>query len=211
MHAFLAAAIAAAQPLTPTAEPQPAPAPSIAHVPSQATPSPACCVLAKLTPVFLTLDEPIESDKARIGQSFTITLSEPLAIADGRVVPAGTKGVGEVVHAAKSRAMGKAGELVLAARSFNWNGTRIPLRSLKFGKGQGQDNSGTAAVVGMVVSAWITPFITGGEVRIPAGSDAWAKVAADVLLTPPAPAPAAQPALVGQAAEPPTTITQGGE
>ena len=88
--------------------------------------------------------------------------------------------------------MGKAGELVLAARYLDYQGTRIPLRSLRYGKGQGKDNVDTAAIVGFAVSGLITPFITGGEVRIPAGADVWAKVAADVSF--PRAAPAPQPA-----------------
>ena len=155
-----------------------------------ASPAPVtCCVLARLTPVFLKIDEPLDSDKSKIGQHFKLSLAHPLEIADGIVIPVGTTGGGEVVHAAKSRAMGKAGELVLAARYLDYQGTRIPLRSLRYGKGQGKDNVETTMWVGLAVSALITPFITGGEVRIPAGADVWAKVAADVPFPRAAPAP----------------------
>ncbi len=78
--------------------------------------------------------------------------------------------------------MGKAGELILAARYLEYQGTRIPLRSLRYGQGRGKDNVGTAAVVGFAVSPIITPFITGGEVRVPAGAEALAKVAADTKI-----------------------------
>lgn len=178
MYGFVAVAIAAAQGLVPasgggTGDQLPPVAVS------EAAPA-TCCVLGKLTPVVLAIAEPIESDKATIGQRFAIQLAEPLTVGSGLVIPAGTNGVGEVVHAAKSRAMGKAGELLLAARYLDWNGTRIPLRSLRFGKPQGQDNATTAAIVGIAVSSLISPFITGGEVRIPAGASAWAKVAEDI-------------------------------
>jgi len=163
--------------------PQPAPAdaapPAAALTPIPSVPT-ECCVLAKLTPVFLTIDEPLDSDKSKIGQHFKLSLSHPLQFAGDVIIPAGTPGGGEVVHAAKSRAMGKAGELVLAARYLDYQGIRIPLRSLRYGKGQGKDNAETAAIIGIAVSALITPFITGGEVRIPAGTDVWAKTAADV-------------------------------
>lgn len=92
--------------------------------------------------------------------------------------------------------MGKAGELVLAARYLDYQGTRIPLRSLRYGKGQGKDNVETAAIVGLAVSALITPFITGGEVRIPAGADVWAKVASDVRFPVVVPAPQASAPLI---------------
>ncbi|HMI40128.1 MAG TPA: hypothetical protein VK485_02710 [Sphingomicrobium sp.] len=191
---FAAAAstsLASAQP----ASPQPPANPVISASPAApliVSPPPGppaqCCVLAKLTPVFLTIDEPVESDKAKIGQSFRLKLAQPLSLAGGVVIPAGTPGSGEVVHAAKSRAMGKPGELVLAARYLDYQGIRIPLRSLRYGKGQGTDNAETAMWVGIAVSAFITPFITGGEVRIPAGADVWAKTAADVSFPPLAPA-----------------------
>ena len=175
--ATLAAQAPAVEPLLPVA-----PAPLVIVAPAV-----PCCTLRALTPVFLTVDEPLDSDKSAIGQYFKITLRQPLEIAAGVTIPAGTVGSGQVVHAAKSRAMGKAGELVLAARHLDFQGTRIPLRSLRYGRGQGKDNAETAAIVGVAVSALITPFITGGEVRIPAGTDVWAKVAADVALpTPPA-------------------------
>lgn len=212
MYAYLAAALAVAL-ATPLAPEPSAPADSLADAPPPSTmpvaASPACCVLAKMTPVLLTIEVPVDSDKAEIGAMFAIRLAEPIAVAEGLVIPKGTSGVGEVVHAAKSRAMGKAGELVLAARYLDFNGTRIPLRSFRFGKPQGKDNADTAAVVGIVVSALITPFITGGEVRIPAGADAWARVAADVAFPPPSVPSAAAPlaAAAGQS----NTSTQGGE
>lgn len=196
--AFLAAASATLVSAQTTAPVPSSPAGEISAEPiapmSQATPLvvPApleCCVLAKLTPVFLTIGEPLDSDKSKIGHRFALTLRHPLEIAGGVVIPAGTPGIGEVVHAAKSRAMGKAGELVLAARYLDYQGTRIPLRSLRYGKGQGKDNVDTAVIIGFAVSALITPFITGGEVRIPAGTDVWAKTATDVPFPRAAPAP----------------------
>ena len=207
MHSFLlAAGLAAAAPTASVpaqpAEPQAAPAatpaiiaptsPVMAVPPATAAPV-ECCVLAKMTPVFLTIDEPVDSDKAKIGQHFKLSLSQPLELAGGVTIPAGTPGSGDVVHAAKSRAMGKAGELVLAARYLDYQGTRIPLRSLRYGKGQGKDNVETTMWVGLAVSGLITPFITGGEVRIPAGADVSAKVAADILFPRAAPPPAAVP------------------
>ena len=169
----LAAAVAAQAPVIAPTLPAPQPL-------AVAEPAPPCCVLRAMTPVFLSIDEPLESDKTAIGQYFKLSLRQPLEIGGGITIPAGTNGTGQVIHAAKSRAMGKAGELVLAARHLDFDGRRISLRSLRYGSGQGKDNAQTAAIVGIAVSALITPFITGGEVRIPAGTDVWAKVAVDV-------------------------------
>jgi hypothetical protein len=75
-------------------------------------PAAVCCRLARLTPVSLRIDQAIDSDKAQVGQSFAIRLAEPIDLGAGLIIPVGTAGMGEVVHAAKSRAMGKPGELL---------------------------------------------------------------------------------------------------
>lgn len=143
-------------------------------------------VVPPLTPVRVTIMQTMNSATSPIGSHFPITLAEPITI-DGKViVPAGITGEGEVVHADKSRFGGKPGELILAVRYLDWNGTHIPLRSLRFDvPGQGKDNGGVAAATAIAVSSVLAMFITGGEVNIPAGTVANAKVAAP----PPATAP----------------------
>ena len=150
----------------------------------------ACCTVAALTPVEIEITEPVSSNISKSRQNFTFKLAKPLVV-DGRVVaPAGTKGVGEVVHAAKSGIGGKAGELILAARYLEIGGRHVGLRSLKYGPSHGKDSSGTvgvatsAAAAIVPVAAVVGFLITGGEVRIPAGTRAFAKIAADTVLPP---------------------------
>src|SRR5688572_33212892 len=69
-----------------------------------------------LTPVAVRLEEPISSNKNKPGDRFRITVAEDVRVGDALVIPAGSMGEGEVVHAARSGAGGKAGELILAAR-----------------------------------------------------------------------------------------------
>jgi hypothetical protein len=158
-----------------------------AAVPAEAAP---CCTLAALTEIEIEIAERVNSRTNRPGQHFAIRLAEPITV-DGRlVVPAGTPGVGEVVHAAKAGGAGKAGELILAARYLELDGQRIPLRSLRYGRRQGKDN--TAEVnAGNMVAAAVMPaaalvgfLIKGGEVDIPASTRATAKVAAATTLPP---------------------------
>jgi len=132
----------------------------------------------------------VNSRDSHSRDSFALRLAEPLVVEGRTLAPAGTPGVGEVVHAARARAGGKAGELILAARYLDLNGTRIPLRSLRYGPSQGRDNSG-AVNTGAMVAAAVLPIaslagylIAGGEVRIPGGTRAHAQTAADVVLTP---------------------------
>jgi hypothetical protein len=69
---------------------------------------------------------------------------------------------------------------------------------------RGDDNAATAAVVGIVVSGLIAPFITGGEVRIPSGADAWAKVATNIDFPAPAASTGTTPAPTATSTTSPT-------
>ena len=155
-----------------------------------ATADAACCTVPARTPIDIEILDTVNSKANATRDSFAFRLAEPLAI-DGRiVVPAGTPGVGEVVHAARARAGGKAGELILAARYLDLNGTRIPLRSMRYGRSQGVDNSGAVnagamvAVATIPVAGFIGYMISGGEVNIPAGTRATAQTSAEIVLAP---------------------------
>lgn len=142
-----------------------------------------------LTPVRLEIQSAISSKTAKMGEMFAIRLASPI-IVDGQViVPEGVTGQGEIVHAAKARAAGKAGELILAARYLDWNGTRIALRTFRYGPEVGESRVGEAIAVGAVVAAPIALFVAGGEKIVPAGTLATAKVAQAVSLSSVKPAP----------------------
>ena len=130
-----------------------------------------------LTPVRIEIQSEISSKTAKIGEMFAIRLASPIVI-DGKViVPEGITGQGEVIHAAKARAAGKAGELILAARYLDWNGTRIALRTLRYGPETGESRVTEAVAVGAIVATPLTLLIAGGEKIVPAGLSATAKVA----------------------------------
>jgi hypothetical protein len=159
--------------------------------PAEASAAPAaCCTVPARTVVEIEIVDAVSSRDNHARETFAIRLAEPLVI-DGRTIaPAGTPGMGEVVHAARARAGGKAGELILAARYLDLNGDRIPLRTLRYGPSQGRDNSG-AVNTGAMIAAAVLPvaslagyLIAGGEVRIPAGTRANAQTAAEVVLPP---------------------------
>lgn len=143
------------------------------------TPAPAPAVIAALTPIVVSIGQTISAKTAIIGQRFPISLAEPLTI--GTVmIPAGITGEGEVIHAAKPGAAGRAGELILAARWLQWGNIRIPIRRLRFGR-HGANNEGTAMIVGATIGV-IGFAISGGDVAVPAGTVADAIVAAEVPL-----------------------------
>ena len=186
LSVFIAALFAA----DPMVTPQPVVTSTNSTTPVIAPPLPAaadCCMIKALTPVRLAITNPIASNAVAPGQLFAITLSEPILLDGGRSIPAGTPGQGEVVHASRSGMAGKAGELVLAARYLDYQGIRIPLRSMRFG-GVGKDQTGTATAIA-IGTAVVAPLagvfalaITGGEVRVPAGTLADAKISADTRI-----------------------------
>ncbi|RYF93758.1 MAG: hypothetical protein EON95_07825 [Caulobacteraceae bacterium] len=135
----------------------------------------------KNTPVIVALAEPLGSNTNKPGDRFAIPLAEPLVV-DGQVlIPAGTRGVGEVVHSAPSGLGGRSGELLLAARYLELGETRIPLKAFQFAA-VGRDTT--------MGSLWAMGLVKGGQIIVPAGARGSAKLAADFT---PATAPAAQP------------------
>src|SRR3954470_11247753 len=86
-----------------------------------------------LTSVVIRLEEPISSNRNKPGDRFRITVAEDVRIGDSLVIPAGSTGEGEVIHAARSGAGGKAGELILAARFVRVGDLEVRLRSFALG------------------------------------------------------------------------------
>jgi hypothetical protein len=147
-----------------------APAQGLVHLPS-------------LTPVPLVLDAAISSNTNQNGDRFPIHVAEDVVIDGVVVIPVGSKGEGEVVHAARSRAGGKPGELILAARYVNAWGREIRLRS--FTAGAGTDRSGAALAVG-VLAGPAGFLVRGGAYVLPVGMLGTAKTSEDIDLAPPA-------------------------
>lgn len=159
--------------------------PVAGHPASSATP---CQQLCAGQPVELELLEAVSSGQHKNGHRFALRLAAPL-MADGvEAIPAGTTGIGEVIHASSARAGGKPGELLLAARHLELSGHLVPLRAMKLSaRGKDQVNASLAV---SVVTGPFGLFVRGGEIEIPAGTLAQAKLAQDLdaaLASPPAP------------------------
>lgn len=167
------------------------PLPSSAPAAPAIAESTGCCRIVAGTVVDLEIMEPINSFKQHRGDNFALRLAESVAV-DGRVViPAGTPGVGQIVHAQAAHSGGAAGELILAARHLDYAGQQLPLRGLKLGA-TGKDNTGLA--LGVTIAAGpFAMFIRGREIEIPAGTRVNAKLAQDFVIPS---APVAPPLLV---------------
>lgn len=133
-----------------------------------------------LTPLYLRIDEELTSKKHRSGDRFPIVIDEDVRIGETVVIPAGSAGEGEVIHAAKSGMGGKAGELLVTARFVRVGDREIRLRSFSLGS-KGRDRSDNSLALS-VVTGPIGLFVVGGVMIIPRGTVAGAKTAEQVEL-----------------------------
>lgn len=187
----------------------PAPATSPAPQNTSQCPPPAAdaapCIPA-LTAVRIAIRAHLGSKISQSGQTFAIELAEPVVIDGTEVLPAGTPGMGEVVHAKKSGGSGASGELILAARYLEIAGRRLRLRSMNFAAA-GEDNVGavTSAAIAssatIPVLAFVGFLVKGKPIDIPEGTLVNAKTAEPFVLDP----PIAAPALPEAASNPPPT------
>jgi hypothetical protein len=128
-----------------------------------------------LTPVYIRVEEEISSSSHRAGARFRIAVAQDVKAGEVVVLPAGSAGEGEVVHAAKHGAGGKAGELILAARYVRVGDIEVRLRSLALGA-VGKDRSENALATSFVAGPFAM-FVKGGAVVVPAGTVGLARTA----------------------------------
>ncbi|NVE94269.1 hypothetical protein [Altererythrobacter lutimaris] len=129
--------------------------------------------LPKLTPVYISIDAAQGSKTSNTGDTFPITVTEPVMAEGVEVIPAGTQGLGEVIHAKKAGGSGAGGELILTANYIDFGEQRIPLRSLKLGL-SGKAQTGLAIATGPVGF-----LVRGKNVDVAEGTLAGAKLAED--------------------------------
>lgn len=166
---------------------------TVALAQSQDTSS-ACCRIVDGTAVTLEILEPLSSALVKRGDKFRLRLAEPV-LAEGKpVLVPGVEGVGEIVHAEKSRSGGKAGELLIAARYLETPGTQVPLRALRLG-GKGKDNTNAAMATSFALGP-LALFVRGREIVIPAGTLAQAKIAQELQLPAQPDAQVSEPAAI---------------
>ncbi|MCP1470766.1 hypothetical protein J3E64_002459 [Sphingobium sp. OAS761] len=163
--------------------------PFAAHAgPLQDTPDPVVVAFAGTTiPAGTAVDfqfvDHVNSKTSHNGDHFRIRTTKPILVDGVEAVPVGAEGEGEVIHAARARAAGKAGELILAARFIEYRGQRIALRSFRFGV-SGDSKTDEAIALGLIVAGPLAFLVVGGEVDVQPMTDGHAKVAADTIVTP---------------------------
>jgi len=136
------------------------------------------CQIALDALVELEIAEAISSTRQKRGDKFALKLHAPVTCDGTTLIPTDTTGIGEIVHAEPSHGGGKPGELLIAARYLELNGTRWRLRGLKLG-GKGQDKTNEAVAASFALGPFAL-FIHGKEIEIPAGTLVTAKLAQDL-------------------------------
>lgn len=141
-------------------------------------------------PVRIEILESLSSSERKRGDVFALQLAEAVTLPDGSILPAGTHGQGEVVHAEKARTGGKPGELILAARFLDAPQGKFRLRALRL-TGVGKDRSNAALGMALAAeaalpgAALLALFIHGGQFVVPPGTQGIAKLEAVPLPTVP--------------------------
>lgn len=171
---------------------------SLAQAPAEisAPAADALVTVPGLTPVLIRIEEEISCKIAKPGDHFRITVAEDVRVDGVVVIPTGSAGDGEVIHAAKPGAGGKAGELIVAARWVQVGDNQVRLRSFALGSlgamgAVGKDKSVDSLAASFVVGPFAL-FQKGGMVVIPANTLGLAKTALEFRL-PAVATPASQP------------------
>jgi hypothetical protein len=172
---------------------------ALAQEPASLGVSPGTMVeIPALTPVLVRIDEAISSNKNKPGDRFRISVPEDVRVDGIVVIPAGSAGEGEVIHAAKSGAGGKAGELILAARYVRVGEVVVRLRSFTLGV-VGKDHSADALATSLIAGPFAM-FVHGGVVIVPPDTRGLARTAspsqlpaAAASMPPPSPSASVEP------------------
>lgn len=146
---------------------------------AETAPAPAADALPAIpvgTPVIIEIAQPLASSTNKRGDVFAITLVEPVLLDGVERLPRGTRGTGQIVHAAAARGGGAPGELLIAARTLETPQGQLLLRGFSLGAA-GDDNSGMALGVSIAAGPFAM-FIRGREIEIPAGTRGMAKTKA---------------------------------
>ena len=145
-----------------------------------------CCRAPAGTRVEVELAEPVSSKTQRAGDTFALRLAEPLVVNGQLLLRKGTPGVGQVITSSRPGFGGKAAKLVLAAQYLNAEKRRIPLEGLQLARA-GRNNAGAASTIGLTGLVFaplglVGLAVHGGNVDLPEGLSASAKLASDVVL-----------------------------
>ena len=154
------------------------PAPTAAVAPPEAAPK--IVVIKRDTPLQLIAYREITTATSAVGSKFSMQVNQPLVVDGKKIIPYGTKAIGEVTSAEGSAALGKSGKMTAKILYLEFGGNQIPLDGDVSAKGTG---SGSMVVPGLMAVATLNPFLLfhrGNSAKIKAGEIVTVFVGADV-------------------------------
>ncbi len=135
----------------------------------QATPANQIFLPAN-TEVVLSMNDDLTTKGGNIdvGTMFALTVVHDVKLGGFTVIPAGTRGMGEVTWKTGKGAFGKSGKMEVELRYVELGGQRINIE----GKYRQEGEGNTVATVGTVIVAGVFgAFVTGKSARIPKGRE----------------------------------------
>lgn len=121
-------------------------------------PAAGSAVLPPNTDLLLRLDEEVNSKKARVGDTFRLTLVQDVVLGNFIVIPRGARATGEVSYRTGKGAFGKSAKMEIDLRSIDVRGRAVPISGHYRQEGTGN----TGATVGAAVAVGpFAAFVTG--------------------------------------------------
>ncbi len=130
------------------------------------------------TPVRVMVLNEVSSRAAHAGDSFVIIVDQPVIAAGRIVIPAGTRGRGEIIEAIPSGGGGKSGRISARLTSLDLNGRSIAISG---GVGGSGSRPHTGALLAASAASPLTPLARGFNGVIKAGEILDAELAEAIL------------------------------
>lgn len=164
--AMAAVSTAQAQVAAPASAPAAAPAAVPAAAPTSA-PAPIVVTLPAGSDITVAPVAPLNSSKAKVGDTFKIVTTADVARDGVVIIPKGTEGLGRVTFSKGGGSFGKSGQMEVAFTSLTLNGKTVALQ----GKYRDQAEGNGGAATGAVLAAGLVGgfLVHGHSVQIAAG------------------------------------------
>ncbi len=145
-------------------QPAPPPAPAVAQAPLP-PPPPKKFTIPAGTQLTVRLNDPLDTERNQVGDSFHATLGAPIVINDETVIPSGADVVGHVVDVKSAGRFAGSSVLTLELNSLSVNGRTYNVQTNQWsrqGKGEGK-NTAVKAGGGAAIGAIIGGLAGGGK------------------------------------------------
>jgi hypothetical protein len=145
--------------------PEPAPQQQVAPAPPPPPPPPVKITIPAGTRLTVRLNDPLDSERNQVGDTFHGSLSTPIVIDGETVVPEGADVVGRVANVQSAGRFAGSSLLTLELTSFSMNGRTYNIQTNQWsrqGKGEGKSTA-TKVGVGTVAGAVLGGIIGGGK------------------------------------------------